>query len=272
MIPKVINYIWFGNRPLSSDVERCIDSWRRFFPDFEIVRWDESNFDLDCCNYFKQAYKAKKWAFASDYARIKILYDNGGIYFDTDVEVISNYDDILKQGPFMGCETSPFPGKECAEDPYSCLPHVNLGLGFASEQGNSFLKELLDEYQSATFDLGDGGDAVITITERVTLALYRHGLRPTDDVQEICGFFIYPKEFFSPKDIYTRELNIGQLTHSIHHFDGSWLPDDIIKYIELKDLFADKLRFKGKLAKLCAAVMTALSLGSLSIFKSLKNK
>ena len=104
MIPKIIHYCWFGGNPLPELAVKCIESWKKYCPDYEIKRWDESNFDLNCCDYVKEAYQAKKWAFVSDYVRFKVLYDEGGLYFDTDVELIKPIDDILACGPFMGVE------------------------------------------------------------------------------------------------------------------------------------------------------------------------
>lgn len=104
MIPKIIHYCWFGGNPLPELAVKCIESWKKYCPDYEIKRWDESNFDLNCCDYVKEAYQAKKWAFVSDYVRFKVLYDEGGLYFDTDVELIKSIDDILAHGPFMGVE------------------------------------------------------------------------------------------------------------------------------------------------------------------------
>ncbi len=104
MIPKVIHYCWFGGNPLPESAQKCIASWRKFLPDYEIKEWNESNFDVNAIPYTAQAYAAKKYAFVSDYARFSILYDNGGLYFDTDVEVIRPMDDIIENGPFMGFE------------------------------------------------------------------------------------------------------------------------------------------------------------------------
>ena len=104
MIPKIIHYCWFGRNPLPESAKKCIDSWRKFLPDYEIKEWNEDNFDVNIIPYTQQAYEAKKYAFVSDYARFWILYHHGGVYFDTDVEVIRPMDDIIKKGPFMGRE------------------------------------------------------------------------------------------------------------------------------------------------------------------------
>ena len=105
MIPKVVHYCWFGGNQLPDDAKKCIESWRKFFPEYEIKEWNERNFDFNCCDYVKEAYAAQKWAFVSDYARFWILYHEGGLYFDTDVEVIKDMSDIIAKGAFMGCET-----------------------------------------------------------------------------------------------------------------------------------------------------------------------
>ena len=102
MIPKIIHYCWFGRNPLPDSAKKCIESWRKFFPEYEIKEWNEDNFDVHLIPYVEEAYNAKKYAFVSDYARFWILYFYGGVYFDTDVEVIRPMDDILAKGGFMG--------------------------------------------------------------------------------------------------------------------------------------------------------------------------
>ena len=123
MIPKVIHYCWFGRNPLPKSALKCIDSWRKFFPDYEIKEWNEDNFDVNIIKYTQDAYNAKKYAFVSDYARIWILYNYGGVYFDTDVEVISPMTDIIEKGPFMGFEINNSTENKIA---------VNPGLGIGS--------------------------------------------------------------------------------------------------------------------------------------------
>ena len=131
MIPKIIHYCWFGGNPLPELAQKCIESWRTYCPDYEIKRWDETNFDVNCCDYVRKAYEVKMWAFVSDYARFKILYENGGVYFDTDVELIKPIDDLLAKGSFMGLEES---------DKVFVAP----GLGLAANPGLDLTEELLD--------------------------------------------------------------------------------------------------------------------------------
>lgn len=104
MIPKIIHYCWFGRNPIPVEYQRYIESWKKFLPDYEIKEWNEDNFDVNIIPFTKEAYDVKKYAYVSDYARLKILYDNGGVYFDTDVEVIRNMDDIIAAGAWMAVE------------------------------------------------------------------------------------------------------------------------------------------------------------------------
>lgn len=209
MIPKKIHYCWFGGKPLNQLGEKCLASWKQFFPDYEIIRWDESNFDVNCCDYVREAYAAKKWAFVSDYARYQILYQWGGIYFDTDVEVIRPMDDLVAAGSFMGCE----------QDRPS---HVAPGLGLGTEPGLALYKELLEEYHSRHFTNADGSCNLKTIVEYTTEALRRHGLADADEVQTVAGINIYPKEYFNPMDMSSGRLVITGNTRSIHHYAASW--------------------------------------------------
>ena len=144
MIPKVVHYCWFGGNQLPDDAKKCIESWRKFFPEYEIKEWNECNFDVNCCDYVKEAYAAKKWAFVSDYARFWILYHEGGLYFDTDVEVIKDMSDIIAKGAFMGCETD-----------NKCAPGLGLGanpgLGLGANPGLGLYKEILDYYEKIHF-------------------------------------------------------------------------------------------------------------------------
>lgn len=216
MIPKKIHYCWFGGNPLPELAQRCIASWKVYFPDYEIIEWNESNFDFMACNYSAEAYKEKKWAFISDYARYKILYEHGGVYFDTDVEVIKSFDEILEKGAFMGCENSDL----------KMGVKVASGLGCAAEAGNMFYKKMLEDYEKSSFYNEDGTVNLYTVVERTTKLLQEDGLKDTMDIQTVENITIYPAEYFCPKDVRTRLLNVTEKTFSIHHFDGSWLSAD----------------------------------------------
>ena len=208
VIPKRIHYCWFGGKPLNQLGEKCLASWKKYFPDYEIVEWNESNFDVNCCQYVKEAYEAKKWAFVSDYARFKILYDQGGVYFDTDVEVIKSFDDILEKGNFMGCENK--------------VSAVNPGLGLAVAPGLGLIKEILEDYEKDSFLNSDGSLDLTTIVTRTTNILKRHGLQNINEIQTVAEIDIYPVDYFCPIDMSSGKLVITKNTHSIHRYAGSW--------------------------------------------------
>lgn len=218
MIPKTVHYCWFGGSTLGPDEERCIASWRQYLPGYEIQRWDESNFDVRCCPYVSEAYDAKKWAFVSDYARFRILYEAGGLYFDTDVEIIRSLDGIIEQGPFMGCET----GGEISSVG-TTGPAVNPGLGLACGPGNDLFREVMESYHQDHFVRPDGEMNLTTIVDRVTMILREKGLSVSTGIQDVAGVRVYPPEYFCPVDWYTGEVNITPKTRSIHHFTASWL-------------------------------------------------
>lgn len=205
MIPKVVHYCWFGGNQLPDDAKKCIESWRKFFPEYEIKEWNERNFDVNCCDYVKEAYAAKKWAFVSDYARFWILYHEGGLYFDTDVEVIKDMSDIIAQGAFMGCETD----DKC-----------NPGLGLGANPGLGLYKEILDYYEKIHFLIeGNTTETVVTHTSKI---LKSHGWVGNGEIEQIEGVTIYPPEYFCPMDYKTGKLDITPNTRSIHWYTASW--------------------------------------------------
>lgn len=215
-IPKVIHYCWFGRNPLPATAIKCIESWKKYFPDYEIKEWNEDNFDVHSISYTAQAYEAKKYAFVSDYARFWILYHYGGLYFDTDVEVIRPMNDIVAKGPFMGCEKPFIAG--ATPDKMGVAP----GLGLGINPGLGLVKEILEEYNRYSFLHTDGSLNLTTIVEYTTQILCKHGLKNSPEIQFIAGCYIYPSDYFSPKNVDTRELHITENTRSIHHYDASW--------------------------------------------------
>ena len=224
MIPKVIHYCWFGGNPLPELAQKCIASWRKFFPDYEIKEWNESNFDVNIIPYTAQAYAARKYAFVSDYARFWVLYREGGIYFDTDVEVIKPMDDIIARGSFMGCELKYNP-KATPETMYVAPGlglGVNPGLGLGVNPGLGLLKELLDLYATLSFLNPDGTQNQKTIVEYTTELLCKYGLKNVPDIQQVADVWIYPHDYFNPLNANTGVLKITENTHSIHWFAKSW--------------------------------------------------
>lgn len=207
MIPQIIHYCWFGGNPLSDLNKKCIESWKHFCPGYEIKEWNESNFDFTGCDYAKEAYDAKKWAFVSDYARFKILYECGGVYFDTDVELIKGINDLIDKGGFMGMEGTSL---------------VAPGLGLAFPVHHPLLKEIIGLYDSLHFAEENGGLNLKTVVDYTTELLYDHGFEAIKEPQNIEGIWVYPAEYFGPYDLKTGKMNITPNTRSIHHYAASW--------------------------------------------------
>lgn len=213
-IPKIIHYCWFGRNPLPKSAEKCILSWKKFFPDYEIKEWNEDNFDVNIIPYTAEAYEAKKYAYVSDYARFWILYHYGGLYFDTDVEVIKPMDDIIAKGPFMGCEKDAGSNGE--------LPEINPGVGLGVIAGHEIIKELLDTYSQLSFVNENKKGTYKTIVDYTTEMLAKHGLTDMSGIQEVGGILIYPKDFFNPLE-HINQLHITENTRSIHFYAGTWV-------------------------------------------------
>lgn len=213
-IPKVIHYCWFGRNPLPESAVKCINSWKKYFPDYEIKEWNEDNFDVNIIPYTQQAYSAKKYAFVSDYARMWILYHYGGLYFDTDVEVIKPMDDIVARGPFMGIEV---------EMKNTEIPLINPGLGLGTIHGLTLYKDIIDYYSKIHFYNEDGSLNQVTIVKHVTGILENKGLTHTNELQQLEGVWIYPRDYFNPLDDNTGRLLITENTRSIHWYTKTWL-------------------------------------------------
>lgn len=222
---------------------KCIESWKKYCPEYEIIEWNESNFDVNCCDYVREAYAAKKWAFVSDYARFKILYEHGGLYFDTDVEVIKPLDEIVNRGNFMGRESE-------------IKLSVNTGLGLGVSPNCPLYRELRDSYQARHFLNADGTLNEKTVVDHTTEILVEHGLENKNEIQLVAGVYIYPKEYFCPMDYHTNELTITDNTYSIHHYTASWYNETQRYALNLKRKYVKFL--PRKVAVVCAtAVATA---------------
>lgn len=204
MIPKKIHYCWFGGGELTSKAKKCIDSWKKYCPDYEIIEWNEDNFDINQNEYTKMCYSEKKYAFLSDYARLKVVYKNGGIYFDVDVEVIKNFDELLGNNAFFGFETKEF---------------VNTGVGFGAEKENPVVQTMINEYEQ----LLDGKHGTIGCPILNTQSLIKHGLVLNGEMQQLDYATIYPICYFNPYDDPTGRLNTTEKTYSIHWFQKSWM-------------------------------------------------
>ena len=218
MIPKIIHYCWFGRGPLPELAQKCIASWKKYLPDYEIKEWNEDNFDVNIIPYTAEAYKAKKYPFVSDYARFWILYRDGGIYFDTDVEVIRPMDDIIERGNFMGFETDPKPQLKADASEAS----VNPGLGMGVAPGLGIIKKMLDYYEGRHFEFIPGGIGQLTIVHIATEVLRKAGLKQQQGIQQVDDMWIYPAEYFCPINLKTGRIHVRPNTRTIHHYAGTW--------------------------------------------------
>lgn len=218
MIPKIIHYCWFGRNPLPELAQKCIASWKKFLPDYEIKEWNEDNFDVSIIPYTAEAYAQKKYAFVSDYARFWILYKYGGIYFDTDVEVIRPIDDIIARGNFMGYETDP----QSSDKVNASGTSINPGLGLGVAPGLGLIKKMMDYYDGRHFKFVPGGIGQLTIVHIATEVLLKAGLRREQGIQNVGDMWIYPAEYFCPVNLTTGRIHVKSNTRTIHHYSGTW--------------------------------------------------
>lgn len=213
MIPRKLHYCWFGRNPLSPLAKKCIKSWEKYCKGYEIIEWNEDNFDLSVMPlYVRQAYEAKKWAFVTDYVRLKVVYDHGGIYMDTDVEVLRSLDDLLQFDAFFGFEFG------------NCIA---TGLGFGAVAGMPILGEMMCDYCEIPFVKEDESIDLTSCPVRNTEVFLRHGLRKENVNQTLeRNIRIFSTEYFCPKDYFLGTTIITPNTYSIHHYDGSWMDSD----------------------------------------------
>ncbi|MBE5825463.1 MAG: glycosyl transferase [Butyrivibrio sp.] len=218
-IPRVIHYFWFGRGEKPQSVKKCIASWKKKCPDFVIKEWNESNYDIHKHPYMEKAYMEKKWAFVSDYARLDILYNYGGIYLDTDVEVLKDLSHLCTYKAFMGFENAEF---------------VNDGQGFGCVPGLQLFKEMLEIYDGEEPYCYENGELQYKESPRLrTKVLLRHGLKPNGLKQTVGDVVILPTEYLCPLDNITGRLFITNNTYSIHHFEASWKSGRAKKYWKL---------------------------------------
>lgn len=207
MIPKKIHYFWVGGNPMPEKNKACVESWKKFCPDYEIIQWDESNYDFSVCTYMSQAYEAKLWGFVPDYARLDIIYREGGIYLDTDVELLRSPDPLLSCKAFLGFENQ---------------TSVAPGLGFGAEPGNEMLKQMRDLYHTLSFYDKNGTPNIIPSPVYATEFLKSYGLKLNGKQQSVHGIDIFPAEYFAPLCYTDNRLRITQNTYSIHWYHASW--------------------------------------------------
>ena len=207
MIPKKIHYFWFGGNEKPAKAKKCIESWKKFCPEYELVEWNETNFDVHCMPYVEQAYESKKYAFVSDVARLIVVYEQGGIYMDTDVELIKPLDDLLENKAYMSFENN---------------ENVNTGQGFGAEAGFPLLKDHIEVYKTAQFVQEDGTYDQTPCTKYTTNLLVTKGLVTDGTKQIVEDLVLYPEEYFNPLDSLTGKLKKTKNTYSIHWYAASW--------------------------------------------------
>ncbi|CAM4096938.1 glycosyltransferase family 32 protein [Bacillus manliponensis] len=207
-VPRIIHYCWFGGKEKPDIVKRCINSWERNLSGYEVKEWNEKNFDINCNLYVKEAYEAKKFAFVSDYVRVYVLYQYGGIYLDTDVEVFKSFDDMLHHESFWGFE----------QENYIATSTIGAA------KGNPLIKQFLDLYEGKQFIQKDGSYDDFTNVAMVTKMLQEKGLKKNGEYQQLEGLGVfYPQTYFSPYDYINCRKFITKETYAMHHFYKSWL-------------------------------------------------
>ena len=212
-IPQKIHYCWFGRNPLPKLAQKCIKSWRKYCPDYEIIQWNEDNYDLSTAPlYVRQAYEAKKWAFVTDYVRLQVVYEHGGIYLDTDVELKKSLSPLLKHEAYFGFED---------------VVHINTGLGFGAQKGAPVLEEMMADYAEIPFIQDNGSFDITTCPARNTQVLLRHGLIQNDSTQILDGgILILPSIYLCPIVYKTNVRRFSPETISVHWFSASWQTED----------------------------------------------
>lgn len=207
MIPKIIHYCWFGGNPLPKSAQKCIESWKKHCPDYEIIEWNESNFDINSNQYVKQAYENRKFAFVTDYVRLYAMYTYGGVYMDTDVEVVKNLDVFLHHNGFSGFESD---------------TSIPTGI-MASQKGFKLFEYLLSYYDTHSFVNENGSFNMTTNVSIITSMMKEYGFVPNGKFQIIEGFALYPKDYFCPLENETGKLTKTENTATIHWFNKSWV-------------------------------------------------
>ena len=220
LIPKTIHYCWFGRKPIPDKNRIWMESWYKYCPGYKFIEWNEDNYDVSKNKYMYQAYKNKKWGFVPDYARLDIIYQHGGIYLDTDVELVKNIDDLCYQKGFVGFQNR---------------LRVNLGSGFGAVAGLDILKTMMEIYDNMEFEDKDGNLNLIASPKWQTQVLESYGLKKNGEHQCVAGLTVYPEKLLCGKNMYTRKILLKPYTMAIHHFEGSWLDyntKDMLKKIE----------------------------------------
>lgn len=206
MIPKILHYVWLGNQDKPESVLKCIETWNKYLPDYQIIEWNEKNFDVENYAYCKEADE-RKYAFVSDFIRLEALKKTGGIYLDTDVEILSDFQNLLKNKSFLGFES---------------IDKIGTAI-IGAEKNTSWVGEILDKYMNKKFVNNKGEFDTTTNVEMITEYLFSNrGLELNGESQNLKNQInIYSNDYFYPKNIYTKVINVTDNTVAIHHFEGT---------------------------------------------------
>jgi len=256
-IPKTIHYCWFGKGQKSELMLKCINSWKKYLPDYEIIEWNEDNFDINSNEYVKEAYENKKYAFVTDYVRLYVLLNYGGIYMDTDVEVIKNLDEFLLHNAFSSFENNNY------------IPTGIMG----AKKGNKWIKTLLEEYSDLKFVKDDGTLDLTTNVIRITNTTVKEfDLVPNNTYQDLGDVVLYTHDYFCPKDWASGEINLTPNTYTIHHFNGSWHSKKEQKQNKKRQEYISKYGYDKGMIKYNKYLKISKILNYLSYpYKALKN-
>ena len=239
MIPKIIHYCWFGGEPPEL-AEKCVASWKKYCPSYQYILWNEKNFDINTVRFTAQVAGIQKWGFIVDYIRAWAVFNFGGVYLDTDVELLKPLDDLLD-------------GNVCFAG-FEDMEYVNPGSIFAGEKNCAIAKEVMDHYSNYDIYSGGSGENLIPSPRIFTNILLKYGLVKNNSYQELGAFTAYPSDYFSPKSFTDGTLNITENTYSIHHYDGSWLSKRMRRLLEEKQYIEKNIRnktIKTILKKIC---------------------
>lgn len=210
IIPKTIHYCWFGEKPIPQKFKDNIETWKRYCPNYEIVLWNESNYDWKKNKYMKQAYESGKWGFVPDYARLDIINSYGGVYLDTDVEIVRNIDSLLQHELFCGFESRKY---------------VAFGLGFGGKREHPILEEMMEEYEKIDFINKDGTLNLLPSPAYQTKVLLKHGLICNGHTQRHDNYIVFSQEYFAPINAIGLG-NVTSSTYSIHQYAATWYDDN----------------------------------------------
>lgn len=255
MIPKIIHYCWLSGEEYPELIKKCIESWKKYMPDYEIILWDTTKFDVNINTYVKQAFETKKYAFASDYIRLYALYHYGGIYLDSDIEVYKRFDELLNNEAFTSFENE----KDIA------------AWIFASEKGNPLFQELMSYYDNKKFVLQDGTYDMTPNVKPVTDTMLKHGLIQNGMYQKLDHITIYTRDYFCPQLPYgNHEILYTKNTYAQHLFNGAWIDEEHLKLIEKKHTVEKK--YGKSIGKIYYAIMLFKNEGIRQVILQWKRK